>query len=164
MNESKNIKSDIVLRDVIDEDLNTFFDHLSDAEANYMAAFTAKDPTDRVAFNEKWTKIRSSTETIIKTILVNERVVGHIAKFLMLGKPEISYWIGKEFWGKGIATRACMMLLNEIEDRPLYARAAKDNIVSIRVLEKCGFVKTGVEKAFANARGKEIDEVIFRLT
>jgi RimJ/RimL family protein N-acetyltransferase len=162
MNKSKNINPDIVLRDVIDEDLNTFFDHLSDPDANYMAAFTVKDPTDRVAFNEKWTKIRSSKDTVIKTILFEEKVAGHIAKFLMFGEPEITYWIGKDFWGQGIATRACRMFLDEIRERPLYARAAKDNIGSRRVLEKCGFVKTRIKKAFANARGKEIEEVIYK--
>jgi RimJ/RimL family protein N-acetyltransferase len=154
---------DIVLRDVLDEDLNIFFQHLSDPVANKMAAFTAKDPSDRKAFDEKWKRIRSSKETVIKTILFDEKVAGHIAKFLMLGKPEISYWIGKELWGKGIVTRACRMLLNELEQRPLYARAASDNVGSIKVLDKCGFGKIGTERAYAKARGEEIEEVIFKL-
>jgi len=82
----------------------------------------------------------------------------------MFGKPEITYWIGNELWGKGIASHACIKFLKVIEQRPLYARAAKDNIGSIRVLEKCGFVKTGTEKAFANARNQEIEELIFKLS
>jgi RimJ/RimL family protein N-acetyltransferase len=161
---NKRSTHDIVLRDVIEDDLDVFFVHLSDPLASHMAAFTAKDPTDRKAFDEKWKKIRSSKDTVIKTILFEEKIAGHIAKFLMFGKPEITYWIGNEFWGKGIASHACMNFLKVIEQRPLYARAAKDNIGSIRVLEKCGFVKTGTEKAFANARNQEIEEVIFKLS
>ncbi|MGC5327931.1 GNAT family N-acetyltransferase [Brevibacillus sp. SYSU BS000544] len=46
---------------------------------------------------------------------------------------------------------------------PLYARAVKDNMASIRVLQKCGFKITGTNKGFANARGEEVEEVILRL-
>jgi RimJ/RimL family protein N-acetyltransferase len=75
----------------------------------------------------------------------------------------VSYWLGKEYWGKGIATEALGLFLGIIEERPLYARAAKDNAASIRVLEKCGFVISGCERGFANARGEEIDEVVLVL-
>lgn len=77
--------------------------------------------------------------------------------------PEVSYWIGREFWSKGIASKALAQLLSELETRPLYARVAKDNLASIRVLEKCGFVTTSYEKGFANARGEEIEEVIMKI-
>jgi RimJ/RimL family protein N-acetyltransferase len=50
-----------------------------------------------------------------------------------------------------------------VPDRPLHARAAADNIASVRVLEKCGFVVTGHDRGFANARGTEIDEVLLTL-
>jgi RimJ/RimL family protein N-acetyltransferase len=48
--------------------------------------------------------------------------------------------------------------------RPIYARVAKDNVASLRVLEKCGFTITGQAKGFANARGEEIEEWILELT
>src|SRR5262249_44237054 len=79
------------------------------------------------------------------------------------GKLEVSYWIGRAFWGKGIATKALAALLGSVKTRPLYARAARDNIASIRVLEKCGFMNAGYDRGFANARGEEIDEVVFEL-
>ena len=47
--------------------------------------------------------------------------------------------------------------------RPLHASAAFDNAGSMRVLEKCGFQKVGLERAFANARGAVIEEVVFVL-
>jgi RimJ/RimL family protein N-acetyltransferase len=77
----------------------------------------------------------------------------------------VTYWIAREHWGKGIATKALGMFLRDarMQRRPLNASAARDNIASLRVLEQCGFVLIGYEKAFANARGKEIEEAMFVL-
>jgi RimJ/RimL family protein N-acetyltransferase len=96
-------------------------------------------------------------------ILVHEKVSGHIAKFLMFGEQEITYWIGKEFWGRGIATTALQIFLKEKSERPLYARTAYGNFGLMRVLKKYGFVKTGIERVFDTARGEEIEEFIFDL-
>ena len=79
------------------------------------------------------------------------------------GKPQVTYWLGKTFWGNGIATLALTEFLSTFNTRPLYASAAKDNAASIRVLEKCGFVIRGSGKAFAKARGTEIEEVFLEL-
>jgi RimJ/RimL family protein N-acetyltransferase len=157
------MSSNILLRDVTDDDLPIFFEQQLDPTANYMAAFTAKDPTDRSAFEAHWRRIRDDKTTLNKTIVCDGEVVGNIATFEQFGEREISYWIGKEFWGRGIATRALAAFLGYIETRPLYARAAKDNIASIRVLQKCGFVITGEDKGFANARGEETEEYILTL-
>ena len=48
-------------------------------------------------------------------------------------------------------------------DRPIFARAATDNIGSLRVLQKCGFMIIGENKDFANGRGEETEEYILRL-
>jgi GNAT superfamily N-acetyltransferase len=79
------------------------------------------------------------------------------------GKPEVSYWLGREFWGKGIATTALRLFLSVVAVRPLYARAARDNAASIRVLEKCGFTIAGSARGFANARGAEVEEMVLVL-
>jgi RimJ/RimL family protein N-acetyltransferase len=71
--------------------------------------------------------------------------------------------IGKPYWGKGIATCALSAFLEHNKGRPLYARAAADNAASLRVLEKCGFVRIGTNRDFANARGQEIEEVLLKL-
>jgi RimJ/RimL family protein N-acetyltransferase len=90
--------------------------------------------------------------------------VGYIASFDLDDQREVTYWIGRQDWGKGIATRALHEFLARIERaRPLYARAASDNVASIRVLEKCGFTRVGDARAFAHGRNEEIDEVILRL-
>ena len=115
------------------------------------------------AFTAHWSKILGDDTVTIKTILFEGRVAGHIAKFERFGQPEVTYWIGRQYWGRGIATQALSEFLDDLPERPLYARAAKDNIASLRVLEKCGFAICGYDKAFASARGEEIEEVILKL-
>jgi RimJ/RimL family protein N-acetyltransferase len=153
----------VLLREISESDLPIFFEQQLDPEANYMAAFTAKDPEDRTAFTEHWAKILADETITLRTILFEGFVAGHIVSHGWFGEPEISYWIGKEFWGRGIATRALSDLLDQLLDRPLYARVAKDNKASIRVLEKCGFALSGEDKGYSNARGEEVEEFILKL-
>ena len=157
---------DVILRDVKETDLPIFFGYESDPAAVHMAAFTAKNPADGDAFEAHWKKILSDETVIIRTVLFDECVVGSVASFIdqEFGKREVTYWIGRQYWGKGIATKALSKFLRELKVRPIYARASKDNTASIRVLEKCGFKITGHGKGFANARGKEIEEVVLHLT
>ena len=147
----------------MDDDLPIFFEHQQDPDANHMAAFTAKDPVDWEAFLAHWAKIRADDTIENRTVLLGGRVVGHVSKFEAFGEPEVSYWIGREFWGRGLATQALSEILRVVKTRPLYDRAAKDNIASRRVLEKCGFTVCGTDRGFANTRGEEIEEVILRL-
>ncbi len=154
----------ITLREVMDTDLAIFFEHQQDKEAVYMAAFTSKDPSDRVAFDAHWAKIRASPSSINRSVEIDGQVAGHIASFEMFGHREITYWLGRKFWGQGVATAALRKLLEVDLTRPIYGSAAQDNTRSIRVLEKCGFTLIGEEKGFANARNAEIAEVIFRFT
>jgi RimJ/RimL family protein N-acetyltransferase len=152
------------LRDVAAADLSIFFEYESDPAAIQMAAFTRKDPTDREAFTAHWTKILKNDSIIKRTITADGQVAGSIMCFELFGQPSVSYWIGKEYWGKGIATRALSQFLERLILRPLYARAARDNVASLRVLEKCGFEIVGYERGFANARGKEIEEAVLQLS
>jgi len=91
------------------------------------------------------------------------QVAGHIACYPDGDHLEVTYWLGREFWGKGLATQALNQMLQLVVDRPIFARAAADNIGSIRVLQKCGFKITGTNKDFANGRGEGTEEYIFRL-
>lgn len=150
----------VQLRDVIDSDVPIFFDHQNDEAANYMAAFP---PRDQSAFTTHWAKIRHDPAVILKTILFEDEVVGHVASFDRAGDREVAYWIAREHWGKGLATAALSALLELDPKRPLIGRVVTDNIGSLRVLEKCGFVASGTEKMFAESRGAEIEEVIMKL-
>lgn len=158
-------ESDVLLRQVAEDDLVIFFEQQQDPAANWMAAFTAKDPTDWAAFAAKWAKILRDGNDTAKTIVCSGRVAGYVTSFLApwSGQREVSYWVGRDHWGRGVATRALAAFVGGLAMRPLYARAAADNTASIRVLEKCGFVLVGRERGFANARGAEIEEVVLEL-
>ena len=157
------MSENLILREVAESDLAIFFEHQLDPEANRMAAFTAKDPSDRAAFDAHWDKILGDPAIVKRTIVVDGRVAGSVASFELFGQPSVAYWLGREFWGKGVATRALAQFLGIVTTRPLYARAATDNSASIRVLQKCGFTASGSDRGFANARGTEIEELIFEL-
>jgi RimJ/RimL family protein N-acetyltransferase len=155
---------DLFLRDVVDDDLPLFFEFQLDPDANHMAAFIARDPTDREAFTAHWNKILAEPTCIIRTIVCDGQVVGSVSSYEESGRPEVTYWIGRAHWGKGIATRALTAFLEQVNaTRPIYARVAKDNPGSRRVLEKCGFKAIGETKGFANARGEEIEELLLEL-
>jgi len=154
----------LLLRDVVKDDLPIFFEQQLNQEANYMAAFTAKDPTDRDAFTAHWHRILADGTVSTKTIIFNGQVAGSVSSYEDEGKPEVTYWLGKEYWGKGIATWALTeFLAHNNKIRPIYARVAKDNFGSRRVLEKCGFTVISESKGFANARGQEIEELHLEL-
>ncbi len=158
------MSAEVRLREVTEADLPIFFEHQLDTEANYMAAFTRKDPTNWEAFTAHWTSILSDTTTTNRTILYDGQVAGHVSKYEESPEhPEVTYWLGKSFWGKGIATAALQAFLAHITARPIYARAAKDNRASVRVLEKCGFTIVGEDKGFANARDHEVEEYLLQL-
>jgi RimJ/RimL family protein N-acetyltransferase len=128
----------ILLRDVIESDLPLFFEQQRDPVANEMANFPARD---REAFMAHWAKILADETNILKTVLCDDQVAGNIVSWEHSGEREVGYWLGREFWGKGIATRALSLFLEQVTTRPLYAYVVKHNIASIRVLEKCGFKK-----------------------
>ena len=128
-----------------------------------MAAFTAKGPTDRRAFLDRMSRLRADTSVSNRTIDVDGAIAGTIASFRIDDQLEVTYWVDRTLWGKGIASAALQMLLAETAERPVYARAASDNVGSLRVLEKAGFQRIGVDRGFARGRGEEIEETILRL-
>ncbi|MDG9713890.1 GNAT family N-acetyltransferase [Streptomyces sp. DH10] len=152
----------VELRQVHDSDLPVFYRQMNDPEALHMAAFTPKEPADRDAFDVHWAKIRSS-DAVVRTVLADGDVVGNAAVYGVPGEREVTYWVDRAYWGKGIATAALRALVTEVPERPLYARAASDNAGSLRVLHKCGFRTVATASGYANARGAEIEETVLLL-
>ena len=131
------MSNEVRLRNVEPNDLPIFYEQQLDADATRMAAFPSRD---RAAFDVHWaTNILGNPATVTQTILVDGQVAGYIGSWPQDGVRLVSYWIGKEHWGKGVATRALATFLHLVTERPLYAHVAKHNVGSIRVLEKCGF-------------------------
>ena len=156
-------KPDIKLKPTEIKDLDTLFEFQLDREGGYLAAFMPKNHTDKAAYKNKYTKLLADPTVNNQTILLNNTIVGSIAKFVMQGDTEITYWIDRKYWGKGIATKALKELLKMETVRPIVGRVAFDNFSSQKVLEKCGFVKIGTDKGFASARGTEIEEYTYEL-
>ncbi len=153
----------ILLRDVVPDDLPVFFEHQLDEEANRMAAFTSENPGDGDAFLDHWKKIMADNTSTIRTIVFDGKVAGHVLKYMNGDRPEVSYWIGRGYWRRGVATAALQKFLQLVRERPIYARVAKDNAGSFRVLEKCGFRITGEGSGYANARRENTEEFIMAL-
>jgi RimJ/RimL family protein N-acetyltransferase len=144
----------------VESDLPIFFEQQLDPDANHMAAFTSADPTDEDAFRKHWATILQDESITKKAITIGSAVVGNIGSFDQDSKREVTYWIGKPYWGRGVATKALRQFLFLVPTRPLHARVAKDNVASLHVLQKCGFVIVGEDRGFANARGAETEEFI----
>ncbi len=148
----------VELRDVVEEDLPILFAFQFDPEASAMATFPARD---RDAFMEHRAKIAADDTNILRTILLDGVVAGDIGSFDRLGEREVGYWIGREHWGKGVATAALRAFLDVDTFRPLTARVANHNAASLRVMEKCGF--TVVEDVdLPEPLGDGVSETVFR--
>jgi RimJ/RimL family protein N-acetyltransferase len=150
---------EISLRDVRESDLPIFFEQQLDSDATRMAAFPARSHD---AFMAHWAKSAPGETTILKTIVVNGEVAGNIVSWEQSGEPKVGYWLGKAYWGQGIASEALSQFLLLVKVRPLYARVAKQNLASIRVLQKCGFTMYG-EDTFTGIDGEVGEEFILAL-
>jgi RimJ/RimL family protein N-acetyltransferase len=155
------VTSDVRLRDVIEADLPIFFEHQLDPEATRMAAFPSRN---RPAFMAHWAKILADDTGGKQTILVDGQVAGNIVSWGQLDERNVGYWIGRQYWGQGVATRALAAFLGYETMRPLYAHVAKHNIGSRRVQEKCGFTICGEVRGVPDATGDEVDEIILKLS
>ncbi len=150
----------VLLRDVLEADIPILFEHQNDPAAFLLAAFT---PRDKIAFTEHWTKILADRTVAKKAILFDGRLVGNIVCFERSGLRQVGYWIDRDYWGRGIATRALSRFLVHVTERPLYALVAKHNAASIRVLEKCGFAIVGDSPECSDPRGPAVEEFTLKL-
>jgi RimJ/RimL family protein N-acetyltransferase len=127
----------ITLRPVTEADLPILFQQQLDPEAVAMSAYPSKD---RGEFMRHWEGILKNKDMTARTIIYKEKVAGHILCWKE-GKYEqrIGYWVGKEFWRRGIASATVTEFLTKIKIRPLFAEVANHNSASKRVLEKNGF-------------------------
>jgi len=150
----------VTLRTVEDRDLDVFFEHQADPQAVEMAAFPARDKDQ---FAAHWAKVRADEALVVRTILADGMVAGNIGCWQQDGQHLLGYWVGREFWGRGVATQALARLVDEVSIRPLYAHVAVHNVGSIRVLGKCGFRRDRVQEAEAPASDDGIEEFFFVL-
>ncbi|MBI3162647.1 MAG: GNAT family N-acetyltransferase [Chloroflexi bacterium] len=154
------MKSDIVLRNVSEADLPVFYEQQLDPAATQMAAFPSRD---RDSFMAHWkNKVMNNDTNIVSTILFENQVAGNIVSWEQDGEREVGYWLGREYWGKGIASQALTEFLGIVKTRPLVAHVAKHNIASQRVLQKCGFTISGTAR-YLDLEGGDVEEIVLTL-
>ena len=153
----------IELRDLDDDDLDAIFEMMRDREAVAQAAFTAQDPDDREAFDAWMARQRGNPDVLYQVVTENGGFAGTIAAFTVDGDREVSFWIARHAWGRGVATAALRQLISREPIRPLFARAASANAGSIAVLTHNGFTEVSRNVDFAPGVGREVEEIIFTL-
>jgi RimJ/RimL family protein N-acetyltransferase len=128
--------ANVTLRPITEADLSVLFEYYRDADSTAMAGFPAREHDEFFAH-----RARIATDPMNETraIVVGGEVAGDIGSWRQDGERRVGYWIGKQYWGRGIATAALKSFLAELTERPLYADVLKTNAGSIRVLQKCGF-------------------------
>jgi RimJ/RimL family protein N-acetyltransferase len=124
------------LRPVEDPDLDAFYEHQSDVDAAALADVPSRA---RPAFDAHWDRIRSDPKILIRTIEHEGKVAGYIFTFIHRGDRVVGYWLGRDYWGRGLASEALGAFLQIVKERPLRATVAPANRASVRVLEKNGF-------------------------
>jgi len=144
-----------VLREVVEADLPVFYEHQRDPEATAMAAFPARD---RDAFMAHWARTLENDSALTWTIICGGEVAGNIGCWEADGGRFVGYWIGREFWGRGLATEALAEVVEFVDARPLQAEVVSTNVASIRVLEKCGFIQVA-----AHVTDDGIEELVLEL-
>lgn len=126
-----------------------------------MAAFPARD---HATFMAHWAKILADPTCITQTIVADDEVAGNIGSWTQDGEREVGYWLGRAYWGQGIATQALTAFLTHVAERPLYAYVVRHNIGSRRVLEKCGFTVCAADPQAISAGADDVEEIRLILT
>ena len=149
-----------MLRDVVEADLDVFYEQQADPEAAAMAVFPSRD---REAFDAHWRRVLANDSNVKRTIVADGEVAGNMLSWEQDGRRLVGYWVGREYWGRGLATQALAEFVEELRERPLHAWVATSNAGSIRVLEKCGFVEVDRRAEHDEHAGEVVEELLFEL-
>jgi hypothetical protein len=128
----------VSLRPVEDRDLDTIYQQMTDPESVRMAAFTAEDQTDRRAFLNRMSRLRADTSLSFRVIDVDGAIAGTIGSFRIDDQHEVTFWVDRALWGKGVASAALQTLLAETAERPLYLDRPRTTSVRFEYWRKPG--------------------------
>ncbi len=91
---------------------------------------------------------KAGGEAVFLITLRDGPIVGACGLVMQEQTPELGFWLGVDYWGKGYATEALHAVIDyaftDLGHEALQAGARVTNPPSRRVLEKCGFQWTGV--------------------
>jgi ribosomal-protein-alanine N-acetyltransferase len=110
-----------------------------------------------------------STPNLFLAIEVSGEAVGgigiHPLDDVKRRSAEIGYWLSESLWGKGIVTDAVSSLVPVAFERydiiRLQAGIFSNNPASMRVLEKCGFIREAIHRDAITKNGTLLDEVMY---
>ena len=148
------------LRKVRQADLPILFEHQRDPVAARLAAFPSREWD---AFQAHWARILADPKVAARAILFEGQVAGNLVSWELAGETLVGYWIGRGYWGKGVASRALSLFLRQVKTRPLFAHVAKSNLASIRVLEKCGFLICAEDSTEREKLIDGVEEIVLKL-
>lgn len=153
----------IELRDMDEDDDDAVFEMMRDPDAVAMTAFTADDPDDRDAFDAWLASKRGAPSVALHVVTESGGFAGTAAAFTTDGDREVSFWIARHAWGRGVASAALRLLIAREPERPLFARVPAHNAAAIAVLTRVGFTEVSRDRAYAPGLGRDVDEVVFAL-
>lgn len=147
------------LRSVAPSDLPELYVLQCDPASNALAG---TKPRSREAFFDAWARTLADARVNARIIELQGQsawaIVGSIACFPVeengASRDMLGYWIGRAYWGRGIASLAASLFLAEEQRRPLLATAATANTASRKILERNGFRLIGVRM------GEETDRYV----
>lgn len=132
-----NPPAEVVLREVRPGDLEALYRHQNDPAANDLAGVP---PRNHAAFTEHWSWLREDETVTTRAIEADGELAGYLLSWPDGERRMVGYWLGREFWGRGIGGRALRQYLSVDRHRPLHALVSPDNAASLRILAACGFV------------------------
>lgn len=153
----------IDLRPLDDDDVDAVFEMMRDPEAIALASFTADDPDDRDAFDSWMSRNRANPGALSLVITEDGGFAGTAATFDVEDDREVTYWVARHAWGRGVATEAVRLLVMREPTRPLFARVAAHNRGSIAVLERNGFTEVSRLTSYAPGVKRDVEEIVFTL-
>lgn len=157
----------VAIRPALAADAEPVFRLESDPVGADMLAFLPREPGDRAAFDLAWERYTTREDIVFRIVEHDETFAGYVLSFVIeeagQSEREVGYWIDRSVWGRGVASAALALLLDEVTERPLWGRVAGHNVGSRRVLEKAGFVRAAVHQTLSPRRGYLIDEIALRL-
>lgn len=114
----------------------------------------------------------SANNKLVNAIIYQDQLIGCISaqprQFEYSHSAELGYWLAQPYWGQGIMTNAVKEFIKQLQTDTQLSRftvsVVTENIASIRVLEKNGFVREGTMKCASYKDEKFFDEYLYAFT
>ncbi len=152
---------------ITEEDIKALYPLGNDKDVSWMSGGGLTYPLTYEEFRTKKTIAISTYSEDMASFAIwwNDILVGSIGYFRREENLplEIGYWLGKKYWGNGIATNALQLALEEMRDRKIsgtiIATTMPDNLASRHILVIAGFQEIGTEVFDSPARKMEVKGV-----